>query len=126
MVAGLVTIYSVFDMIRYNKKRRAEFAAAAAKFEAESLEAARLAYIKGTATEEQIHRVEEAHRVAREKGEKLPPLIGPSGAVVDEEQPAQTWKIPEVKKPVEKRTWSQWAFGSMKKEDDGAKRTGRA
>ena len=61
-----MTIYSVADMIRYNRKRRSEFMAAVTKFENDSLAAARLAYINGTADEEQIQRVEEAHRLARE------------------------------------------------------------
>ncbi|KJZ78565.1 hypothetical protein HIM_01956 [Hirsutella minnesotensis 3608] len=55
-VAGVVSIYSK-------------------KLEADSLSAARIAYLKGEATEEQIALVEEANREAEEKGIKLPPLL---------------------------------------------------
>ncbi|CCC09711.1 unnamed protein product [Sordaria macrospora k-hell] len=59
VMAGLVTAYTAADMIMYNKKRKAEFIEAQKKMEADSLEAARLAYITGKATEEQTALVEE-------------------------------------------------------------------
>ncbi|PNY26391.1 Uncharacterized protein TCAP_03678 [Tolypocladium capitatum] len=77
-VAGVVSIYSVWDMLRYNRARRAEWIEAQKKLEADSLSAARIAYLKGTATEEQIMLVEEANREAEEKGVKLPPLLSPA------------------------------------------------
>ncbi|KAI9151570.1 hypothetical protein HJFPF1_08777 [Paramyrothecium foliicola] len=77
VVAGVISIYSVWDMLRYNRARRAEWAEAQKRLEEDSLAAARLAYLKGEATESQIFLVEEANREAEEKGEKLPPLLAP-------------------------------------------------
>jgi hypothetical protein len=56
----LTTGYTAVDMISYNKKRKAEFFEVQKKLEADSLDAARLAYMTGKATEEQIALVEEA------------------------------------------------------------------
>lgn len=72
-----MSIYSVWDMLRYNRARRAEWVEAQKKLEADELAAARVAYLKGTATEEQIILVEEASREAEAKGVKLPPLLAP-------------------------------------------------
>ncbi|RFU80592.1 cytochrome oxidase c assembly domain-containing [Trichoderma arundinaceum] len=77
VVAGVVSVYSVWDMLRYNRARRAEWIEAQKKFEADELATARLAYLKGDATEEQIALVEEANQEAEEKGIKLPPLLSP-------------------------------------------------
>ncbi|KAF7536777.1 hypothetical protein G7Z17_g12988 [Cylindrodendrum hubeiense] len=74
-VAGVVSIYSVWDMLRYNRARRAEWVEAQKKLEANELASARLAYLKGEATEEQILLVEEANAEAEAKGVKLPPLL---------------------------------------------------
>lgn len=64
-------------MLRYNRARRAEWIEAQKKFEADELATARLAYLKGDATEDQIALVEEANREAEEKGIRLPPLLSP-------------------------------------------------
>jgi len=64
-------------MLRYNRARRAEWVEAQKQLEADSLSAARIAYLKGTATEEQIALVEEANREAEAQGIKLPPLLSP-------------------------------------------------
>lgn len=77
VVAGVVSVYSVWDMLRYNRARRAEWVEAQKKFEADELATARIAYLKGDATEEQILLVEEANREAEEKGIKLPSLLSP-------------------------------------------------
>ena len=63
-------------MLRYNRARRAEWVEAQKKLEADELATARLAYLKGEATENQIVLVEEANRRAEEEGVKLPPLLG--------------------------------------------------
>ena len=76
-VAGVVSVYSVWDMLQYNRARRAEWVEAQKKLEADSLATARIAYLKGDATEEQILLVEEANREAQETGVKLPPLLSP-------------------------------------------------
>ncbi|KAF4968818.1 hypothetical protein FSARC_3846 [Fusarium sarcochroum] len=75
VVAGVVSVYSVWDMVQYNRARRAEWVEAQKRLEADELAMARLAYIKGEATEEQILLVEEANHAAEAKGEKLPPLL---------------------------------------------------
>ena len=62
-------------MLRYNRARRAEWVEAQKQLEADEVSTARLAYLKGNATEEQILLVEEANREAEAKGEKLPPLL---------------------------------------------------
>ena len=64
-------------MLRYNRARRAEWIEAQKKLEADSLSAARVAYVKDTATEEQVALVEEANREAQAQGVKLPPLLSP-------------------------------------------------
>lgn len=75
VVAGLMTGYTAFDMMRHNKKRQAEFLEAQKKMAADSLEAARLAYMRGEANDEQIALVEEAQRRAEGQGIKMPSLL---------------------------------------------------
>ncbi|EAQ84776.1 hypothetical protein CHGG_08790 [Chaetomium globosum CBS 148.51] len=70
VLAGLVTAYTAVDMIMYNKKRSAEWAEAQMKLEADSLEAARIAYMTGKADEEQIALVEEQLERERVSGRK--------------------------------------------------------
>ncbi|KAK0388109.1 hypothetical protein NLU13_4353 [Sarocladium strictum] len=77
VVAGIVSIYSVWDMIRYNRARRAEWLAAQKALEDDALASARMAYMQGKATPEQITMVEEANREAEAHGTKLPPLLSP-------------------------------------------------
>lgn len=64
-------------MLRYNRARRAEWVEAQKKLEADELATARLAYLKGEATEDQIALVEEANSEAERTGVKLPPLLSP-------------------------------------------------
>jgi hypothetical protein len=64
-------------MLRYNRARRAEWIEAQKKFEADELATARIHYLKGDATEEQILLVEEANQQAEEQGIKLPSLLSP-------------------------------------------------
>jgi hypothetical protein len=92
-IAGLLTVYTAADMIMYNRKRKAEFLEAQQKMTANSLEAARLAYMTGKATEEQIALVEEANERAASGGgifTKMPSIIGPPGAV--EQADARVWE----------------------------------
>ena len=77
VVAGVVSVYSVWDMLRYNRARRNEWIEAQKRLEADALATARIAYLKGKATEEQIGLVEEANREAEETAIKLPPLLSP-------------------------------------------------
>jgi len=71
VIAGIATAYTAYDMITYNKKRQREWVEAQMKIEAEELAAARLAYIKGTATEDQIKLVEEEMEKERKRGERF-------------------------------------------------------
>ncbi|KAG6094784.1 hypothetical protein E4U30_003032 [Claviceps sp. LM220 group G6] len=75
ILAGFVSVYSVWDMLQFNSARRAEWIEAQKKFEADELALARIAYLRGDATDEQIELVEEVNRRAQEKGIKLPPLL---------------------------------------------------
>lgn len=76
-VATLVTVYAAVDMVTYNRKRKHEFLEAQARMRADSLEAARLAYMRGDATDEQAALVEEANARGAEASifAKLPPVI---------------------------------------------------
>ncbi|GAB1316138.1 Cytochrome oxidase c assembly-domain-containing protein [Madurella fahalii] len=69
-VAVVATAYTAYDMMRYNKKRTSEWVEAQKNLEADSLEAARIAYMTGKATEEQIALVEEQLERERESGRK--------------------------------------------------------
>ncbi|PHH77742.1 hypothetical protein CDD80_256 [Ophiocordyceps camponoti-rufipedis] len=77
VLAGIVSIYSIWDMLRFNRARRAEWIKVQMKLESDELSAARVAYVKGEGTEEQIALVEEANREAARMGTKLPPLLPP-------------------------------------------------
>lgn len=78
-------------MLRYNRKRKAEFIEAQRKMSADSLEAARLAYMRGDASDEQISLVEEANARAGGAGGdfKLPSILSaPKPIRRDEEEGA--------------------------------------
>lgn len=74
-IALLVTVYATADMMMHNRQRRNEFVALQKQLHEDSLEAARLAYMTGTATEEQITLVEDATARARETGVALPSIL---------------------------------------------------
>ncbi|KAK3401819.1 cytochrome oxidase c assembly-domain-containing protein [Sordaria brevicollis] len=147
VMAGLVTAYTAADMMMYNKKRKAEFIEAQKKMEADSLEAARLAYITGKATEEQTALVEEYLEREREAGRPKPSIFSKLPGVLSEPTPitkenstteqttstsvseAATW--PAATTPKETTTQEQpeaaaktglwgWLTGSLKKEDVAA------
>lgn len=88
-VAGLLTAYTAYDMLRYNRKRKAEFLEAQRQMGADSLEAARLAYMRGDATEDQMSLVEEANaRIGPAGGEgfKLPSILSAPKPITREEE----------------------------------------
>ncbi|ROW08468.1 hypothetical protein VMCG_03216 [Cytospora schulzeri] len=90
-VAGLLTAYTAYDMLRYNRKRKAEFLEAQRQMSADSLEAARLAYMRGDATEDQISLVEEANSRAGPaggEGFKLPSILSAPKPITREEEVA--------------------------------------
>ncbi len=83
-MAGLLTIYTAVDMLRINRGRRAEFIEAQKKMEADSLEAARLAYMRGDATEEQVALVDYVNERAasdRTGTFRMPNILGPPAAM---------------------------------------------
>ena len=84
MVAGVFSVYAVVDMVKFNRKRREEFMEAQRRIESDAFQSARLAFINGTATDEQARLVEEAIQEAERTGNKLPPLLSePGGAEAD-------------------------------------------
>ncbi|KAI1134572.1 hypothetical protein F5Y05DRAFT_416982 [Hypoxylon sp. FL0543] len=133
-LALFVTIYATADMMVHNHKRRNEFFALQKQLKADSLEAARLAYITGSATQEQVALVEEAEAKARQSGVSLPPLLSAPRPVASaaEGHPVEgversAWPgeamvessmsgADEVQKP-KKKGLTAWLFGGLKKEE---------
>ncbi|KAL1865310.1 hypothetical protein Daus18300_007200 [Diaporthe australafricana] len=92
-ITGVMTAYTAYDMLRYNRKRKAEFVEAQQRMSADSLEAARLAYMRGDASDEQISLVEEANARAGGAGGdfKMPSILSsPKPLRRDDEVPAQS------------------------------------
>lgn len=111
-------------MIVYNRKRKAEFLEAQRRLEASSLEAARLAYMTGKATDEQILLVEEA--LERDSTLSSAPIFSRPGAPAPQQQQqptvseAATWpQSPQVEE--EKKSTGLWAWltSSLKKSEEG-------
>ncbi|KAI1388044.1 uncharacterized protein F4822DRAFT_408457 [Hypoxylon trugodes] len=127
-LALFVTVYATADMMIYNRKRRNEFFALQKQLRADSLEAARLAYMTGTASEDQIALVEEAEAKARQSGISLPPLLSaPRPMVATEGTERTVWPgealtesnlsgADEVEQP-KKKGFTSWLFGGLKKEE---------
>ncbi|KAI1775985.1 hypothetical protein F4818DRAFT_415661 [Hypoxylon cercidicola] len=130
-LALFVTLYATADMMVYNRKRRNEFFALRKQLRADSLEAARLAYMTGTASDEQVALVEDAEAKARQSGMSLPPLLSvpkpaaeppavesaersawPGEAMVESSMSAAE----EVEQP-KKKGLSAWLFGGLKEEE---------
>lgn len=125
-------------MMIYNRKRRNEFFAIQKQLKADSLASARLAYMTGTASEDQITMVEEAEAKARESGIGLPPLLSTpkhmatAAGTEATAQPVDTvgktvWPgealvessmsgAKEVEQP-QKKGVAAWLFGGLKKEE---------
>ncbi len=148
VIAGLGTVYTAIDMMSYNKKRKAEFLEAQRKLEADSLEAARLAYMTGKATEEQIALVEEEleheqQRANSGSSKSIFSVLGAPKPLENESTSAATAKVSEAaswptststpsttptsssateteSKTTEKKSglWA-WMTSSLKKEEEG-------
>lgn len=112
-------------MIVYNRKRKAEFLEAQRRLEASSLEAARLAYMTGKATDEQILLVEEA--LERDSTLSSAPIFSRPGAPAPQQQQqhptvseAATWPQPPQAEEEKKSTglWA-WLTSSLKKSEEG-------
>lgn len=76
-------------MLRYNRKRKAEFIEAQRKMSADSLEAARLAYMRGDASEEQISLVEEANARGAGGDFRLPSILSAPKPISRRDEEAQ-------------------------------------
>ncbi|KAK0707669.1 cytochrome oxidase c assembly-domain-containing protein [Lasiosphaeris hirsuta] len=121
VLAAVVTVYTAADMMMYNKKRKAEFFEAQRRLEDNSLEAARLAYMLGKATEEQIALVEEVLEREGDSGQHTSsrvteaanwPSPAASTAKTDQTQAGETPKTTSG------GVWS-WLTSSLKKEEGG-------
>ncbi len=88
-IAGLLTLYTSVDMLRYNRQRKVEFQAAQKQMEADGLLAARLAFMQGKATPEQAAIVEAARREEA--------LAAPTAADGDKKQDGSSFfKVPSL------------------------------
>ncbi|KAI1846398.1 hypothetical protein JX266_007603 [Neoarthrinium moseri] len=133
-LALLVTVYATVDMMMYNRKRRSEFFALQQELQTDSLEAARLAYMTGKATDDQITMVEDATAKAKQAGIPLPSLLdkysqragghAPSTAETsvwpgEAMQESSLRGADDVAAPP-KKSFKEWIFGGLKKEDTAA------
>lgn len=114
-----MTAYTAYDMLRYNRARKVEFFEAQKKMSAESLEAARLAYMRGDATEEQMSLVEEAN--ARPEGFQLPSILSAPKPITKttSEEIAATESASEPQPDKKSRLWGLLSSDS-KKEGEAA------
>ncbi|KAI1104982.1 hypothetical protein F4804DRAFT_305631 [Jackrogersella minutella] len=137
-LALFVTIYATADMMIYNRKRRNEFFAVQQQLRSDSLEAARLAYMTGAASPEQVALVEEAESRARQSGAALPPLLSSprpaaAAAATTEMVGRSAWPgeamaessvsgaddQPQATEEKQKRAGlSGWLFGGLKREEE--------
>ncbi|KAI1323094.1 hypothetical protein F5Y16DRAFT_353695 [Xylariaceae sp. FL0255] len=134
-LALLGSVYAAADMMMYNRKRRDEFFSLQKQLREDSLEAARLAYMTGNATPEQISLVENATEEAKKAGLSLPailsapqpaaPVGGREGVVLEklrqnaaaagsEEDESEGIAAGGQKK---KGGITGWLFGGLKKEE---------
>ncbi|KAK8022937.1 hypothetical protein PG991_006818 [Apiospora marii] len=136
-LALVVTVYATVDMMMYNRKRRNEFFAMQQTLQSDSLDAARLAYMTGKASDEQITMVEEATERAKQAGVPLPALLNPAHRRESAAAPASTATADKTVWPGEsmqgaslsgageasegekkKGGFGSWLFSGLKKEDD--------
>ncbi|KAI1278168.1 hypothetical protein F5Y07DRAFT_360879 [Xylaria sp. FL0933] len=121
-IALLVTVYATADMMMYNRKRRSEFFALQKQLKEDSLEAARLAYMTGTATDEQIALVEDATAKAKEAGMALPSILSAPQAAApaggrDHSVGSEGSSDEDVDTQKKAGGVTGWLFGGLKKED---------
>ncbi|KAK0744267.1 cytochrome oxidase c assembly-domain-containing protein [Apiosordaria backusii] len=98
----VATVYTFYDMMILNRKRKVEWIETQKQIEADELAQARLAYMTGKADEDQIALVEEVMERERQQGmtggktsffEKLPSGFAPAAAAVgtaEKQQPSVT------------------------------------
>jgi hypothetical protein len=121
-------------MMMYNRKRRNEFLTLQKQLKEDSLEAARLAYMTGTASDEQIVLVEDATAKAKQAGITLPsilsvpqtaaPASGRDSTTTTAEAERTVWAGESLTEnsmsdaePQKKGGITSWLFSGLKKED---------
>ncbi|KAK8878923.1 cytochrome oxidase c assembly-domain-containing protein [Apiospora arundinis] len=137
-LALVVTVYATVDMMMYNRKRRNEFFAMQQTLQSDSLDAARLAYMTGKATDEQINMVEEATERAKQAGVPLPKLLNPAKTASVTDEAAASYATATADRTVwpgesmqgasmsgaeeepKKKGLTNWLFSGLKKEDTAA------
>ncbi|KAK7942622.1 uncharacterized protein PG986_011735 [Apiospora aurea] len=144
-LALVVTVYATVDMMMYNRKRRNEFFAMQQTLQSDSLDAARLAYMTGKASDEQIAMVEDATERAKQAGVPLPKLLNPARTAATTEADASASSFTATTSTADKTVWpgesmqgaslsgageaeepkkkgglSSWLFSGLKKEDTAA------
>lgn len=111
-------------MINYNRTRKAEFLEIQRRMSADSLEAARLAYMRGDASEEQISLVEEAN--ARAGGAhddifKLPSILSAPKPLKREDEPSAQAEAAAAAPKTESKSSGLFSwFSSSAKKDEGS------
>jgi hypothetical protein len=77
-IGSLFTLYAFYDMVTTNRQRKHQFLDVQRRLESESLEAARLAYIRGDASPEQVELVEYVRELETKQaqGFKMPSILG--------------------------------------------------
>ena len=125
VVAGVFSVYAVIDMLKFNRKRREDFVRAQQKIASDAFQSARLAFVNGTATEEQTRLVEEAIQDAERAGTKLPPLLStPADAAPAEESAnASLWDKVDAQVKAEGGVVDK-AQGVLEKERENQRRGG--
>ena len=79
------------DMLKYNRKRRDDFMEAQKRIEQDALASARLAFLNGTATEDQARLVEDAIKEADRTGQRLPPLLSGPATQAQKDHSQSIW-----------------------------------
>lgn len=116
-----MTAYTAYDMLRYNRARKIEFLEAQKKMSAESLEAARLAYMRGDATDEQMSLIEEAN--ARPEGFQLPSILSapkPIAKTTTEDRAAPESASEPKSEEKKSGLWGLFSSGSKNEGQDTA------
>lgn len=126
VIAGVFSVYAVIDMVNFNRKRREDFVRAQKKIASDAFQSARLAFVNGTATEEQVLLVEEAIQDAERAGTKLPPLLSEPASAPAEEAgtPASLWDKVDAQVKAEGGALAGEAQGVLERERENQRRGG--
>lgn len=125
VVAGVFSVYAVIDMVKFNRTRREEFVRAQKKIASDAFQSARLAFVNGTATEEQTRLVEEAIQDAERAGTKLPPLLSePASAPSAEAGSATLWDKVDAQVKAEGGAGAGEKQGVLERERENQRRGG--